>query len=88
MMRFLLAEQERRPRGRRTMGVWQAGGDTVPVSVQDRFWELFGGTLSEGYALTECLVITAHRRGSIGRALTGMEVRLVDPAGLPVAPGQ
>jgi long-chain acyl-CoA synthetase len=68
------------------------GGDAVPLALQDKFLEKFGVTILEGCGMTEVIPFTlnmpgAHRRGSIGRACPGMEIRLVDDAGGNVPPG-
>jgi long-chain acyl-CoA synthetase len=68
------------------------GGDAVPVALQERFRDTFGGTILEGCGMTEVIPFTlnlpnAHRVGSIGRACQGMTIRLVDDAGRDVASG-
>jgi long-chain acyl-CoA synthetase len=70
-----------------------AGGDTVPVALQNRFQSLFGIPLFECYGMTESLPITVNprtaiRQGSTGRASEGVEVRLVDLSGREVPIGE
>ncbi len=61
-----------------------SGAAKLPVKVADRFKERFGVDITEGYGLTEAApVVTSSsglplRRGSVGRALAGQELRLVD----------
>lgn len=80
MMQFLAAEQQQRPRDVASLRTWVAGGDSVPVSLQERFLEVFGIPLQEGYAMTESLAITWNRRdairsGSLGRPALGVELQ-------------
>jgi long-chain acyl-CoA synthetase len=72
-----------------------AGGTALHHAVAMR-WELVTGTrIAEGFGLTECSPVVsfnplegAARRESIGVPVPGTEVRLVDDAGVPVAPGE
>ncbi len=72
-----------------------AGGTALHHAVAAR-WELITGTrIAEGFGLTECSPVVsfnplhgAARRESIGVPVPGTEVRLVDDAGAPVAPGE
>jgi long-chain acyl-CoA synthetase len=93
MMQLLAAEQERQPRDVSCVRQWLAGGDTVPVSLQEKFPRLFGIPLQEGYAMTESLVISwnradAIRPGSIGTAADKVDVRVVSLSGAPVSDGE
>jgi long-chain acyl-CoA synthetase len=93
MMQLVAAEQERQPRDVSSVRQWLAGGDTVPVALQERFQRLFGIPLQEGYAMTESLVITwnradAIRPGSIGAVADLVEARAVSPTGEPVRDGE
>lgn len=66
-----------------------SGASKLPVGVARRIEERFGLQLAEGYGLTEASpVVTSSaglpdgpRYGSVGRALDGVEVRLVQPDG-------
>ena len=42
MMQLVAKEQEERPRDVSSLKTWLAGGDSVPVALQDRFGRLFG----------------------------------------------
>jgi long-chain acyl-CoA synthetase len=59
---------------------------TLPEETSRRWTERFGRRVYEGYGLTECSPCACyndfheHRFGSIGRALPGVEVRVVDEA--------
>jgi long-chain acyl-CoA synthetase len=70
-----------------------AGGDTVPVKLQERFHELFGRPIRELYGMTESVPVTCipgntPRPGSIGPALRAVETRGADLTGKMVANGQ
>ena len=90
---FLVEEQVRKPRDVRSLQVVVAGGDTVSVSLQNRFQEHFGFRLQEGYGLTEGGFLAfnpanAIRQGSIGVALNNVEMRIVDPMDHDVPEGE
>jgi long-chain acyl-CoA synthetase len=81
MMQLVAKEQEEKPRDVSSLKTWLAGGDSVPVSLQERFGRLFGIPLQEGYAMTESVIIAwnrpdAVRNGSIGTAADGVELRV------------
>ena len=67
-----------------------SGAAKLPEEVADAFEQRFGVVVREGYGLTEASpVVTtsvgiAPRRGSVGKALDGVEVRLVDGDGSDV----
>ena len=93
LMQFVVEEQMRCPRDVRSLRKVGAGGDTVPVTLQDRFQAVFGIPLREGYGMTECFPIAfnpegAIRQGSMGIVTPGVEVRIVDPTGREVATGE
>ncbi|TVQ61323.1 MAG: long-chain fatty acid--CoA ligase [Phycisphaerales bacterium] len=62
-----------------------SGGEALPGAVFERFQERFGVTINEGYGLTETAPVTnwcrphEFKRKSVGRALSGVEERIVDP---------
>ncbi|WP_226005149.1 long-chain-fatty-acid--CoA ligase [Natrinema salinisoli] len=61
-----------------------SGGSSLPIEVLERFEELWGVQLNEGYGLTETSPVThantddARRKGSIGQPLEGVEAKIVD----------
>lgn len=71
-----------------------AGGDAVPVTLQQRFEEIFGVELMEGCGMTEVIPYSLNphtgekRVGSIGKVATGMTLRLVDEQGKDVSQGE
>ncbi|MFO1417971.1 MAG: AMP-binding protein [Methylotetracoccus sp.] len=70
-----------------------AGGDIVPLRVQQHFRDITGLEISEVWGMTECQgslnnpPFGPKRAGSIGRPAPGVEVRLVDTAGRDVPDG-
>ena len=72
MMQFVLDEQARAARDVSTLRVIFAGGDSVPIAVQERTRELMGVVMVEGLAQTEtgptiCNPVAEPRLGSLGR---------------------
>ena len=69
------------------------GAARMPDEATERLASKFGIELSEGYGLTEASpVVTSsvgveHRRGSVGKAVDGVEVRVVDSEGVDVLVG-
>lgn len=93
MLQFMAEEQARCRRDVSSLRRVLSGGDTVPVALQERFQKLFGVQAFEGYGLTETVPVTlnrsgASRTGSIGRAVSGIHVRLISVDGRDVAPGE
>ncbi|MGE3955612.1 MAG: class I adenylate-forming enzyme family protein [Vicinamibacterales bacterium] len=83
MMQFVLEEQARTPRDVSSLRVVFAGGDSVPVPLQERSRALLGGVMLEGLAQTEtgptiCNPAARPRLGSLGLPHAGVELRLVD----------
>lgn len=70
-----------------------SGSAALPVGTLERWKEISGHTLLERYGMTEIgMAISNPLRGkrvpgSVGTPLPGVEVRLVDEQGKPVAPG-
>lgn len=93
MVQLLLEEQARKPREVRSLQAFIAGGDCVPLTIQERFQALFGIPVREVYGMTEtgptvCNPAGAVRPGSVGKALGGVEVRVVDSNGKDFSAGQ
>jgi len=62
-----------------------SGGAPLPVEVQERFQEMTGGCLVEGYGLSEASPVThanpvlgENRVGSVGLPLSGTDARIMD----------
>jgi long-chain acyl-CoA synthetase len=93
MLQFICNEQARSPRDVSSLRTVASGGDTVPIALQERFQQLFGANIFEGYGMTETVPVAfnrsaASRTGSVGQAVSGISVRLVDSDGRDVAPGE
>jgi long-chain acyl-CoA synthetase len=77
-------------------GVYAAisGGEPLPRSLYDAFLERFGVRLHEGFGLTETSPVVTlnmpqdYRPGSVGRAVPGAIVRIVDENGNALPQGQ
>lgn len=72
-----------------------SGSAPLPVSLITAFKARFGADIYEGYGLSEAApTVSAHRvgealkPGSVGRAFPGVELRIVDEAGQPLATGE
>lgn len=72
-----------------------AGGTALSTRVAERWMEVTGSRVLEGYGLTETAPVVAvnppqgeTRLGTVGLPVPGTEVRLVDDADQPVPPGE
>ena len=72
-----------------------SGGAALPVEVMRAFEEKFGCTVLEGYGLSETSPVASfnlpnleRKPGSIGPALPGVQMTLLDDTGRPAAPGE
>jgi long-chain acyl-CoA synthetase len=72
-----------------------SGGASLPVQVINDFEKAFGCTILEGYGLSETSPVASfnhpdreQKPGSIGTPIEGVEMRVVDPNGNEVAPGE
>ena len=93
LMQMLVEEQVRHPRRVGTVSFGAAGGDAVPLALQNGFQAAFGVPLLECYAMTESLPISripagAQRPGSMGVAPEGVAVLILDPLGRELAEGE
>ncbi len=92
-----LMRQVERPRERWNYAVRSifTGGETMGAELLDWGRAAFGVTINEGYGQTECNLVVGNnaavmavRPGSMGRAIPGHEVRIVDGDGNELAPGE
>ncbi|HEX7794834.1 MAG TPA: AMP-binding protein [Vicinamibacterales bacterium] len=93
MMQFVLEEQVRRPRNLSALRAIFAGGDSVPVALQQRVSDVIGVPIVEGLAQTETGLTIVNpidhpKSGALGRACRGVELRIVDAAGQSVPDGE
>lgn len=71
-----------------------AGGDAVPTELHRTFKALFGVQITEGCGMTEVMPYSSNplegsvKAGSIGPPAPNVMLRLVDPMGRDVAPGE
>lgn len=71
-----------------------SGGEALPQNVYDAFRERFGVSILQGYGLTETSPVVAldmpwaHRPGTVGQPVPGVEVGAFDDAGRRLAAGQ
>ena len=86
------AAREAMSAGCRAMRLMVSGSAALPVQTLERWREISGHTLLERYGMTEIGMALSNplhgerRPGSVGSPLPGVEVRLVDELGHPVAP--
>ncbi|RMG37680.1 MAG: hypothetical protein D6725_08570, partial [Planctomycetota bacterium] len=85
MLSALIPLLEKRPLRRRSLKFCISGGAPLPLDVAERFAELTGAVVVEGYGLSECSPVThtgpldgTHRPGTIGLPLPDTEARIVD----------
>jgi len=78
-----------------SMRLWGSGAAPLPLEIVEPFERKFGGRILEGYGLTEASpVVSAHRLsgarklGSVGQALPGVAVAILDDADRPLPPGE
>ena len=71
------------------------GGAALPEKLRADCRQVFPGRIEQGYGLSETVAIATgyddhepYRPGSAGRAEPGVEVRILDEANQPLAPGQ
>jgi len=93
MLSFVVDEQGRSPREVSSIRLCIAGGDTVPVALQQNFRTLFRVPVRELYGMTETVPVTciredAPRIGSIGPAVGAIDTRVADLTGKIVSEGQ
>ncbi len=78
-----------------SMRLWGSGAAPLPLEIVEPFEQKFGGRILEGYGLTEASpVVSAHRLsgvrklGSVGQALPGVAVAILDDSDRPLPPGE
>lgn len=78
-----------------SMRVCVSGGAALPVEVLREFEEAFAATVLEGYGLSETSPVVCfnhldrlRKPGSIGEAIEGVDVRILDDDGDEVTPGE
>jgi malonyl-CoA/methylmalonyl-CoA synthetase len=85
--------QRSRSEGVRRLRLMMSGSAALPAQVLHRWRQISGHTLLERYGMTEIGMALANplkgarRPGFVGKPLPGVEVRVVDEAGVPVPEG-
>ena len=79
----------------RVLRLGVSGGAPMPVTVLRQFEETFGVVILEGYGLSETSPVATFNHidserlpGSVGQAIMGVEVAIVDDADRPLPPGE
>ncbi len=88
MFNYLLSDVPSQPRDMASLRMGLSGGASLPVESLQAFEERFGASILEVYGLTESTgLVTANpvfgvrKPGSIGIAVSGVEVKIVDSTG-------
>lgn len=83
--------RQARSAGARRLRLMMSGSAALPVQIFERWREITGHLLLERYGMTEIGMALSNplngerRPGHVGLPLPGVEVRLVDESGIPVA---
>lgn len=92
---FIVLHEAASPGMVRGVRYWMSAAAPLPLEVETRWREKFGQPIYQGYGLTETSPFasynheTAHRQGSIGAAIEGVEMAVVDVAdGRFLPPGE
>jgi cyclohexanecarboxylate-CoA ligase len=92
----MIAAQRRRARRLDTFRYFICGGAAIPPHVVEEARAVLGAELIAVWGMTENMIVTTTRPGdpvslvadSDGTPVDWMEIRILDPDGRPVAPGQ
>ena len=93
LMQLVVDEQARQPRDTSSLRTAMAGGDSVPPALQERFAALLGVHMQEVIGMSETMVTAfnpkdAIRPGSVGRAVAGVRLAVVDAGGRHLLDGE
>jgi long-chain acyl-CoA synthetase len=93
LMQLVVDEQARQPRDTSSLRTVVAGGDSVPPKLQERFAALLGVPLQEVIGMSETMLTAlnpknAIRPGSVGRAVAGVQLAVVDADGKHLPDGE
>lgn len=90
----LLADPHFGPDDCRTMRLFTSGSAPLPAADHEEFGERTGHRIVERYGMTETMILTSNPYdgdrvpGTVGFALPGVGLRVVDEAGVSVPPGE
>lgn len=92
---LLSLADEAAPEATASLRTCVSGGASLPVQVLADFENAYGCEILEGYGLSETSPVASfnhpdrpRKAGSIGTPVEGVEMRVVDPGGAEVAPGE
>jgi long-chain acyl-CoA synthetase len=95
MYSALLCHPERESFDVSSLRICASGGAAMPVEILREFERVFGCTILEGYGLSETSPVAsfnhpdrARKPGSIGTPIEGVEMRVVNGSGKPLAAGE
>lgn len=94
MYSALMTVKEAKPADLASIRMAISGGEPLPLSLYEAFEERFGLEILEGYGLTETSPVThwstpkRHRLHSVGRALPGVKVLVVDEENRALGPNE
>lgn len=94
MFSAMLNIKEAAPEDFQRLRILVSGGEPLPTAVYEAFEDRFGVKLLEGYGLTETAPVatwctpSANRRYSVGRALPGVDVMILDEHDQPLPPNE
>jgi long-chain acyl-CoA synthetase len=93
LLQSIVEEQGCRPRDTSSLRTVLASGDSVPPKLQQRFAQLLGVPLQEAIGMTETFPIAlnpkhAIRPGSLGTAMPGIQIGIVDTDGRRLEDGE
>jgi long-chain acyl-CoA synthetase len=95
MYAAMLHQQEADPSALASLRLCISGGAALPLEIMRGFETKFGCVILEGYGLSETSPVASfnhpdkvRKPGSIGTPVRGVEMRLVDPEGADVPPGE
>ena len=93
LMQLVADEQARKSRDTSSLRTVMVGGDSAPLSLQERFASLLGVPLQEVIGMSETIAIAfnpkgAIRPGSVGLPAPGVQVAVVDADGRQLRDGE
>ncbi len=95
MMTYMLNFPDRDRYDLSSLETVTSGGAALPEPVRLEMERVFGVRVKDGYGMSECTTSISgyhdeepHRPGSVGRAIPGTELRIVDLEDNPLPPGQ
>jgi len=92
MYAAVLKTKSAKPNAFRSVYLAVSGGEPLPDTVRDQFAARFDVPLRQGYGLTEtspvltCCSRDEYRDGTVGRAIRGVEIKIVDEHGATLGP--